>query len=176
MSYSTERDEIRSAFEDGMDLLFKTMFTESVLLYPLDQNNTLTNVYQETDRKVYLSPYSLTAKVVISREQGENEVQTIQQTVSITVPNKQLNDLGIPHETDEDLDTLQKCAVKYKGYLFLVDKVVPRTHVADTFLFYEFQCTTRDKDKTEYVLPEIPEEPEEPEEPGGNEVGDTIEP
>lgn len=164
MSYATERDSIRSAFEDGMDLLFKTMFTESVLLYPLDTENTTTNVYQETEKKVYLAPYYLTAKVVMSREQGEEEVQTIQQTVAITVPNKQLNDLHIPHETDADLEYLQQCAVKYKGYLFLVDKVVPKTHVADTFLFYEFQCTTRDKDKTEYVLPEE------------DEGGETVEP
>lgn len=155
MSYASEREEIRSAFEDGMDLLFRTMFTESVLLYPLDRENTVTDVYLETGKKVYLPPYPLTAKVVISREQGEEEVQTIQQTVTITVPNKQLVDLEIPHENDEDLEYLQQCAVKYKGYLFLVDKVVPKTHVADTFLFYEFQCTTRDKDKTVYVLPEV---------------------
>lgn len=154
MSYATERDSIRSAFEDGMDLLFKTMFTGSVLLYPLSTEDTTTNVYEETEKKVYLAPYYLTAKVVMAREQGEEVVQTIQQTVTITVPNKQLNELQIPHETDADLEYLQQCAVKYKGYLFLVDKVVPKTHVADTFLFYEFQCTTRNKDRTQYVLPD----------------------
>ena len=155
MSYATERDANRAAFEEGMDELFKIMFTESVYLYPLDKENTTTNVYQETEKKVYLAPYYLTAKVVMQREQGEEEVQTIQQTVTITVPNKQLKDLNIPHQTDADLEELQQCAVKYKGYLFLVDKVVPKTHVADAFLFYEFQCTTRDKDvHTEYVLPD----------------------
>ena len=49
MSYASERDNIRAAFEDGMDLLFKTMFTESVLLYLLGEGSTTTNVYKETE-------------------------------------------------------------------------------------------------------------------------------
>lgn len=153
MSYASERASIQAAFEDGMDMLFKTMFTESVLLYLLDEENTTTNVYQETEKKIYRAPYYLTAKVVIGREQGEEEVQTVQQTVTVTVPNKQLRELGVPHLTDKDLETLQKALIQYKGYKFLVDKVEPKTHVADTFLFYEFQCTTRDKDNTQYILP-----------------------
>ena len=155
MSYASERDKIRAAFEDGMDLLFKTMFTESVLLYLLDEDSTTTNVYKETEEKYYHAPHYLTAKVVIGRDQGEEEVQTVQQTVTITVPNKQLKELNVPHETDKDLETLQKALVKYKGYVFLVDKVEPKTHVADTFLFYEFQCSTHDKDRTRYHLPEV---------------------
>ena len=155
MSYASERDNIRAAFEDGMDLLFKTMFTESVLLYLLDEGSTTTNVYKETEEKYYHAPHYLTAKVVIGREQGEEEVQTVQQTVTITVPSKQLKELNVPHETDKDLETLQKALVKYKGYMFLVDKVEPKTHVADTFLFYEFQCSTHDKDRTRYHLPEV---------------------
>lgn len=153
MSYASERASIQAAFEDGMDMLFKTMFTESVLLYLLDEENTTTNVYQETEKKIYRAPYYLTAKVVIGREQGEEEVQTVQQTVTVTVSNKQLRELGVPHLTDKDLETLQKALIQYKGYKFLVDKVEPKTHVADTFLFYEFQCTTRDKDNTQYILP-----------------------
>lgn len=153
MKYSSERDIIRQDFEEGMDELFKTLFTEDVLLYLLDEQATETNVYNETGKKIYRPPFHLTAKVVIGREQGQEEVQTTQQTATITVPNKQLKDLGVPHTTDRDLVALQKALVKYNGYKFLVDTVIPRTHVAETFLFYEFKCTTRDKDKTVYILP-----------------------
>ena len=172
MSYASERAEIKSAFEDGMDELFRTMFTETVLLYPLDEELTKMNVYQETTEKVYKKPFVLTAQPILTREQGEGEEQTIEQTSKFVFPNKQLVEAGVPHLTDADLETLQKWAIVFQGYVFLVDKVTPRTMVADTFLFYDFRCTTRDKDSTTtYTFPapdisgETPPEQENPEEP-----------
>lgn len=170
MAYSDDRKEIRAAFEDGMDELFRIMFTESVILHPLDTEKTQPNVYGETDKKYYGKPFSLTAKVIVKREQGEENVQTIQQTATMTVPNKQLDVLEIPHTTDKDLSWLQQCAVEYNGVLFLIDKVTRKTMVADAYLFYEFNCTTYDKDDTEYIFykepdPENPDNPDVPVDP-----------
>lgn len=176
MSYASERADIKKAFEDGMDELFRTMFTETVYLYPLDEEATKTNVYEETTEKVYKKPFVLTAQPVLTREHGDGVEQTIEQTSKFVFPNKQLVEAGVPHLTDADLETLQKWAIVFQGYVFLVDKVVPRTMVADTFLFYDFRCTTMDKDTaTTYVFPspdgeEVdPPDPPEPEEPS---VGD----
>lgn len=165
-NYAQERASIKSAFEDGMDELFRTLFNEDVLLYFLDTEATVTNVYGETQEKFYLQPYALTAKPVLGRVQGENEEQTVQQSMTFTVPNRQLDDLGIPHSTKEELEALQQCIISYKGHLFLIDVVEPKTLVADTYLFYTVKCTTPDKDSSVvYHLPAPEEEnPVEPEE------------
>lgn len=137
-----------------MDELFRTMFTEKVLLYMLDMKNTeVHEVYNESDRKIYLPPKELTAKVVVSREQQPDAVQAVWQFATITVPNRQLRENKIPYYSTDDLDRLQKCLIKYRELFFLVKKVVPRTHVGDTFLFYEFRGTTENKDNTQYFLP-----------------------
>lgn len=158
ISYEQERKQVRKEFEAGMDELFKTMFTETVLLYFMDEYATDTNVYNETVKKIYLAPIPLSAHVVLGREHGDGEVQTIEQTAKITLPSRQLDDLGVPHSTEEDFEKLQKAVFKYKDFMFLVDVVKPRTHVADTYLFYDFMCTTRNKDKTMYILPPSEEE------------------
>ena len=156
MSYASERAIIKAAFKSGMDIVYKTMFTETLNLYLLDEAKTTTNIYGETSQKVYKSPYAMTAKVVTASAEGDNEVQTIQDTVVITFPFGQFEDKSIPCATDKDLITLQKALIKYKGFIYLVDKVLPKTQVADTFLFYEFDCTKRDKDSSmTYVLPEV---------------------
>ena len=156
MSYASERASIKAAFKSGMDVLYKTMFTETIYLYLLDETKNTTNIYGETSQKVYKSPYALTAKVATANEQGEAEVQTVQDAIVITFPFGQFEDKSIPCSTDADLAILQKALIEYKGFIYLVDKVLPKTQVADTFLFYEFDCTKRNKDSSmNYVLPEV---------------------
>lgn len=167
--YAEERAQNRRDFEQGMDEVFRTLFTEHVFLYLMDKHNTPKNdVYDEAETKIYLPPVPVTAKVVISRVHGEEVEQTTQQSAVITIPNLQFERLRdnagkplIPHSTYEDLEVLKKAAFKYKAYTFLVDEVKPVTHTSGTYLFYEFQCTTQNKTTTRYVFPpyEPPEEP-----------------
>lgn len=152
--YDAERRSIRRDFEEGMDELFRTMFDSHILLYLLDEDSTYANVYGETSKKIYKSPFELTAHVTLSREHGEDAEKSTQQTATITVPNLQLKKLHIPHRSMKDLETLKKSLFKYKDFIFLVDEVTPQPHVAGTYLFYEFKCTTRDKDTMmKYILP-----------------------
>lgn len=151
--YDAERRENRRDFEDGMDELFRIMFDSHVFLYLMDEKATQKNVYDEARVKIYKQPYQLTAKVTIGREHGEEVEQTTIQTATITAPNLQFKKLGIPHRTEEDLETLKKAIIKYKEFVFLVDEVKPTPHITGTYLFYEFHCTTRNKDNSKYILP-----------------------
>ena len=153
--YDAERRENRRDYEEGMDELFRVMFDSKVFLYLMDEKATQKNVYDEARVKIYKPPYMITAKVSIGRIHGEEAEQTTIQTATITAPNLQFKRLGIPHRTEEDLEALKKAVLKYKSYIFLVDEVKPTPHVTGTYLFYEFSCTTRNKDKySKYILPE----------------------
>lgn len=137
---SDSYSNIRNAFLDGMNEVFTTMFTDKVKLFLLDTNLTYTNIYKESPQKVYSTPVSLSAKVVPTFEQGENSVEGIQISAEITVPTKQLILNNIPRFTEEDLETLRKAKFEYKGCEYLIEKVAPRTLVADEWQFYVFSC------------------------------------
>ena len=79
--------EIQNAFLDGMEEVFKIMFTDSVLFQFMDEERTATNVYDESPEKVYSEPaYSLVGKVVLTTDHGEEPVSTNNVSCVITIP------------------------------------------------------------------------------------------
>ena len=133
--------EIQNAFLDGMEEVFKIMFTDSVFFQFMDEERTATNVYDESPEKVYSEPaYSLVGKVVLTTEHGEEPVSTNNVSCVITIPTKQLITNQIPRVTEEDLKKLEKGIFTFKGEKYLIDSVNPKTLVADEWQFYEFKC------------------------------------
>ena len=136
--------EIQNAFLDGIEEIYSIMFTDRLFLSLMDEENTVTNVYDETPEKIYHEPIQLIGRIRTSVEQGENPVESLQVDAVITLPTKQLISNEIAHETWEDLETLRKGKFKYDDIEYLVNEVRPNTLVADKWQMYNFYCS---KDK-----------------------------
>lgn len=136
---------IQNAFLDGIEEIFSTMFTDRLQLRLLDEEATQTNIYEETTDKVYLDPIQLIGRIQTTFTQGENPVESVQIDAVITIPTKQLITNQIPHEMESDLDTLKKAKFAYDGFEYLVEKVVPKTLVADKWQMYSFECRVEKK-------------------------------
>lgn len=137
--------EIQNAFLDGIEEVFSIMFTDRLNLSLMDEEDTITNVYGETKKKQYLSPIPLIGKIITTFTQGENPVESVGVTAVITIPTKQLITKGIPHSTEKDLETLRKGKFEYDGIEYLIEKVVPKTLVADKWQLYDFNCSVDKK-------------------------------
>lgn len=131
---------IQNAFLDGMEEVYKTLFTEEIEFAFLDEESTKTNIYGETSEKVYLEPIKLIGKATTNFEQGEQPVEGIHVDCVITIPTKQFITNEIPRSTFADFERLRKGKFFYKGYEYLVKKVEPRTLIADEWHFYTFYC------------------------------------
>lgn len=132
--------EIQNAFLDGIEEIFSIMFTDRLMFSLLNEKATRTNIYEETSSKVYLDPIQLVGRIQTTFTQGEDPVESVQTDAVITIPTKQLITHGIPHQTEANLETLKKAKFAYDGFEYLVEKVVPKTLVADKWQMYEFRC------------------------------------
>lgn len=131
---------IQNAFLDGIEEIFSIMFTDRLQLSLLNEEDTQVNIYDETPNKVYQEPISLIGRIQTTFAQGENPVEGVQIDAVITIPTKQLISKNIPHQTDEDLETLKRAKFSYDSFEYLVEKVVPKTLVADKWQMYDFMC------------------------------------
>ena len=133
--------EIQNAFLDGLEEVFSIMFTDRLQLRLLDEKSTGVNIYgEDTTSKVYLEPIQLIGRIRTTFTQGENPVEGVQIDAIVTIPTKQLITNNIPHQTYSDLDILKKAKFSYDGFDYLVEKVTPKTLVADKWQMYDFSC------------------------------------
>lgn len=130
---------IAEQFLDGIQEVYSTLMTNQIFLKLLDEEHTVTNVYDETTAKLYQTPIQLVGKFSLSSEQGEQPVEGIQDYVTATIPAKELIDKSVPH-TPQDYDTLRKGVISYKGVDYQIIDVKPTVNIDDCFQFYAFQC------------------------------------
>ena len=121
------------------------MFTDRLYLSLMDEEKTKVNIYDESPQKVYTDPIQLVGRIKTTFAQGENPVEGVQCDAVITIPTKQLITKGIPHQTESDLETLKKAKFEYDGGEYLVEKVTPKTLVADKWQMYDFNCRVEKK-------------------------------
>ena len=131
---------IQNAFLDGLEEVYSIMFTNRLELRLLDEDETEVNIYGESPEKVYQNPIQLVGRIQTTFEQGDDPVEGVKIDAVITIPTKQLISNQIPHQTEENLETLRKAKFSYDGFEYLVEKVVPKTLVADKWQLYEFSC------------------------------------
>ena len=132
--------EIQNAFLDGIEEIFSIMFTDRLNLSLLDEESTYVNIYDETSEKMYQLPIQLIGRIKTTFKQGEEPIEGVQVDAVITIPTKQLITKNIPHQTEDDLETLKKGKFSYDGFEYLIDKVTPKTLVADKLQMYDFAC------------------------------------
>ena len=132
--------EIQNAFLDGIEEIFSIMFTDRLYLSLLYEEETSLNIYDETSDKVYKDSIQLIGRIKTTFEQGEDPVESVQTQAVVTIPTKQLITKNIPHQTEHDLETLKKGKFSYDGFEYLIDKVRPKTLVADKWQMYDFEC------------------------------------
>lgn len=133
------RESIAEEFLDGIQEVYSVLMTNQIFLKLLDEKNTVTNIYDETTAKQYLTPIQLVGKFALSNEQGEQPVEGVQEYVTATIPAKELIDKSVPH-TPQDYDTLRKGVIHYKGVDYEIVDVRPTVNIDDCFQFYTFQC------------------------------------
>ena len=131
---------IQNAFLDGLEEVYSIMFTNRIKFSLLDEKATSVNVYEETLSKKYLDPIPLIGRVQTTFTQGTEPIESVQIDATISIPTKQLISNGLPHTTESDLETLRKGKFEYDGFEYLVEKVVPKTLVADKWQVYDFIC------------------------------------
>ena len=130
---------ISDEFLNGIYEVFSILMTNQIFLKLLDEDNTETNIYDETPKKQYLEPIQLVGKFSLSVEQGEQYVEGVQDYVTATIPTKSLLDKGI-NITPQNYDTLEKGVISYKGIDYEIKMVRPTVNVDDVFQFYTFYC------------------------------------
>lgn len=130
---------ISEEFLDGIYEAYTLLMTDQIFLKLLDEDSTVTNVYQETSNKKYLPPIQLYGKLDAYREQGEEYVEGVNDLVQITIPTKGLLINGVDI-SPQNYETLQKGVISYKGIDYEIKRVVPRTNIDDVFQFYVFHC------------------------------------
>ena len=136
MDYS----EIKNAFLEGMDEVFTIMFTDKVNLLLFDKNNIPHDVYDELPVKAYLPPIPLVGKFIPAVVKEEEPEMGVQYDTKVTFPTKQLIEAEIPRLTEEDLDFLTKAVIEFRGWRYIINRVLPKTLVADEWQFYDFYC------------------------------------
>ena len=132
--------EIQNAFLDGLEEIFTIMLTDKINLSLLDDESTIVNVYDEASEKVYKPHIQLVGRITTNFTQGENPIEGVQIDAVITIPTKQLISNQIPHKSESDLETLKKGKMSYGDFEYLIEKVKPKTLVADMWQMYDFYC------------------------------------
>lgn len=130
---------ISEEFLDGIYEIFSIMMTDQIHLKLLDEKNTATNIYEETKSKKYLDPIQLVGKFAISLEQGEEEVEGVQDYATATIPTKSLLIAGVD-VSPKNYDTLNKGVINYDGVDYTIKMVKPMTNIDNVFQFYVFYC------------------------------------
>lgn len=137
MSY----DEIQNAFLEGMNEVYTTIFTDTLMFELLESTQSKINtVYKETLSREYQDPISLSGNVLVRAHEGEIVVEDTKFFTEISIPTKQLIDNEIPFETKSDLKKLEGGRFTYKGVSYLVDEVIPKVLIANIFQIYQFKC------------------------------------
>ena len=130
---------ISEEFLDGIYEVFSIMMTDQIFLKLLDEKNTVTNIYEETNKKKYLEPLQLVGKFALSVAQGEQEVEGVQDYVTVTIPTKSLLDNNVDI-SPQNYDTLEKGVIHYDGVDYEIKQVRPTTNIDNVFQFYVFYC------------------------------------
>jgi hypothetical protein len=139
----SEKDRsIQREFLDGMNEVFTSIFNNEVMLYLMDEENTVVNkLYGETADKVYKEPIALAAKIVTKFKKDELPEMTVNIDAVITVPTKQLMINNVPRDTMQDLLTLTKGKISYKQVIvYMIELVRPKVLIDDEWQFYDFYC------------------------------------
>ena len=130
---------ISEEFLDGIYEVFSIMMTDQIFLKLLDENQTVTNIYEETPKKTYLEPIQLVGKFALSKSQGEEDVEGIQDYATVTIPTKSLLDKNVDI-TPQNYSTLEKGVIHYAGVDYEIRQVKPTTNIDNVFQFYVFYC------------------------------------
>lgn len=130
---------ISEEFLEGIYEIYSEMMTNQIFLKLLDEKGTVTNIYEETKSKKYLEPLQLVGKFALSVEQGEEDVEGIQDYATATIPTKSLLDNNIDI-TPQNYDTLKKGVIHYDGVDYVIKQVKPMTNIDNVFQFYVFYC------------------------------------
>lgn len=126
-------------FLEGIYEVYSTLMTDQIFLKLLDEDSTVTNIYEETKEKKYLAPIQLVGKFTYSVSQGEQEVEGNQEVVTVNVPTKSLLDKGV-NLAPENYKTLEKGVISYEGVDYEIKQVKPTTNIDNVFQFYVFYC------------------------------------
>lgn len=146
-------ESIKKAFVNGTQTIFTTLFndgkTDGVNLYLLG-DGTKKNIYGENKYKIYQLPKLLVTQARLTPTIGEKDVEGVKDSAVFVVPVKSLqeNGLGV---TKADLDTMMRGVMEFHGVYYLIDNILPKAYVEDTFLFYHFVCT-EDKNCTGIIV------------------------
>lgn len=126
-------------FLNGIYEAYSILMTNQIFLKLLDEKNTETNIYNETKGKKYLDPVQLVGKFSMDREQGDEDVEGIQDFITVTIPTKSLlvNNIDI---SPDNYETLQKGVIEYKGVDYEIAEIRPKVNIDDVFQFYAFYC------------------------------------
>lgn len=130
---------IQSAFREGINEIFSTMFTDNISLIRLDPTTTK-NIYGEAMVKKYLEPQKVVGRVQLNIDKKEEPNLGYEIDARFTLPTKQLIALNLAYTTEENRAELRKILFKYKDDEYEVMGVEPAIFVADDWHAFTFDC------------------------------------
>lgn len=137
--------EIQQDFLEGTQEVFSTLLTDEVNFHFMNEEDTEINVYNEAPVKKYREPIVLVAKITVSRGAAGTEYEKNTCDATIIIPTKEFIDKEIDY-SPSNYETLKKAIFSFKGVFYKVDEIVPKTCVANEFLFHQFNCSEIKKD------------------------------
>ena len=138
-----EQKEISNAFLEGMQELFNLMFTQNIKLCFLDEENTDTNFYKESEQKKYLEAINIAGKLVIDTPHLDDPKMGTEKKLTLTIPAKEFIDKGL-ELTPESYDKFLKAKIVFEGVDYYIKTFKPKTLIAEVYRFYEITCSDRD--------------------------------
>lgn len=133
------QNRISEEFLEGIYEIYSLSMTNQIYLKLLDETKTVTNIYEESKQKNYFEPIQLVGKFTLSKSQGEEDVEGVQDYVTVTIPTKSLLDNNIDI-SPKNYSTLEKGVIHYDGVDYEVKQVRPMTNIDNVFQFYVFYC------------------------------------
>ena len=150
---ATPDKSIRTAFQKGLQEIYKAMF-QYVYIRFLDDSRTVTSsVYGETRRKVYKKPIKVLGYYKRERIIDRTLVPAlvVNEREVIKIPVQEFIDNNIGYSTQDDIEKLRRIIIQLKGFTYQVDEVNPTTMIAGDFIVVSFVASPmRDYEPDKY--------------------------
>lgn len=137
---------------EGINTIYDELFTDKVYYYSLNEELTESNVYNESQNRVYNEPISFLAHPVLKVTQEDEYNRTSKFGGYFTVPMYQflLNGLS----TDKiSLEHMKKGAIKFDGLVYQIDDITPMTNIQGMFMVVNIECS---ESTTNLIVESVP--------------------
>lgn len=133
--------DIRQDFIEGVAEVFGTLFNDGItsgVYYYAYKEDTL-NIYKENRKRQFYPPVLLIAKVELTPEKGDTDIEELKNAGFITIPLKSFMDNNLD-VSSKGLKDMKRGYLYFDGIFYEIINIRPQAFVENVFLTYKFTC------------------------------------